>query len=206
MNSKTIKLIFTIILFVSTNIILIGQPQDFPFRQEPGKCYAKCMIPDQYEEIKETFLVYVGEHNTDLNLDTLYFQKNDLTGELKYIGYVEELNQRQQELVLSFESIIILLDGEENEEYIEEEISYVKFIKKGGHAEWREVLCGNKIDARKLNMIQNALTKEGYLEEQNTLYHMTKQMKTALIKYQKDRRLPVGNLDIETLESLGINY
>ena len=29
--------------------------------------------------------------------------------------------------------------------------------------------------------------------------------KTALIQYQKDKGLPVGNLNLETLKSLGVN-
>ena len=34
-------------------VALMAQPGDVPPNAQPGKCYAKCMIPDQYETITE---------------------------------------------------------------------------------------------------------------------------------------------------------
>ncbi|NJN34538.1 MAG: hypothetical protein HC817_10065 [Saprospiraceae bacterium] len=35
-------------------VAAIAQPGDTPPNAQPGKCYAKCMIPDQYETVTET--------------------------------------------------------------------------------------------------------------------------------------------------------
>ena len=35
---------------------------------------------------------------------------------------------------------------------------------------------------------------------------MGKDTKAALVKYQKDNKLPIGGLDMETLKSLGVKY
>ena len=34
----------------------VSWAQDYPPNAEPGKCYAKCMIPDQYENLTEEVL------------------------------------------------------------------------------------------------------------------------------------------------------
>lgn len=77
--------------------------------------------------------------------------------------------------------------------------------KKGGFSEWREVLCAGKVTSSKIKQIQIALKDRGYNPGpiDNVLGVQTK---AALTKFQKDNKLPVGNLDFETLKALGIDY
>jgi len=49
------------------------------------------------------------------------------------------------------------------------------------------------------------LTKAGY-EPGPSDNIMGARTKAALTKFQKDKNLPVGNLDLETLKALGVNY
>ena len=71
--------------------------------------------------------------------------------------------------------------------------------------EWREVVCGNNITKGLIKNIQNALREKGYDPgEENKSFNA--ETKAALKIFQEDNRLPVGQLDFETLDSLGIRY
>ncbi|MCC7245995.1 MAG: peptidoglycan-binding protein [Saprospiraceae bacterium] len=80
-----------------------------------------------------------------------------------------------------------------------------RLVKPGGFTEWREVLCGEKVTGYTIRQIQDALTKAGY-EPGPSDNVMGTRTKTALTKFQKDKGLPVGNLDFDTLKALGVNY
>ncbi len=77
-------------------------------------------------------------------------------------------------------------------------------IKKGGFQEWKEVLCEQQVTSNKVADIQTALKREGYDAGpiDNQMGGKTKQ---ALIKFQQDKGLPVGNLNMETLKALGVS-
>ncbi len=79
-------------------------------------------------------------------------------------------------------------------------------VKAGGFTEWREVVCGSDITSDLVRQVQRALMSRGYdvgtAGADNVLGRDTK---AALVKFQKDNGLPVGNLDFETLKKLGIN-
>jgi hypothetical protein len=87
------------------------------------------------------------------------------------------------------------------------EISKRNLKTKGGYSEWKEILCDNKVNSLVVKQIQDALTKKGYsVGPRGSDNVMGLDTKTALVKYQKDNNLPVGNLNIETLKSLGVKY
>ena len=50
---KKTSLIFGAFIMVSS----LASAQDYPTNAEPGKCYAKCAIPDKYETVTEQVLV-----------------------------------------------------------------------------------------------------------------------------------------------------
>jgi hypothetical protein len=75
--------------------------------------------------------------------------------------------------------------------------------KKGGYSDWREILCSQNLTLQRILAIQQALKAAGYnpgpLDDV-----FGSQTKTALVKYQQDKGLPTGNLNMETLRSLGV--
>jgi hypothetical protein len=77
-------------------------------------------------------------------------------------------------------------------------------VKKGGAYEWKEILCDQDITEGKINQIQEALVREGY-DPGPVNNQMTESTKQSIIRFQKDKGLPVGNLNIETLKALGVN-
>lgn len=76
-------------------------------------------------------------------------------------------------------------------------------VKKGGAYEWKEILCDQDITESKINQIQQALIREGY-DPGPVNNQMTEATKLSIIKFQKDKGLPTGNLNIETLKALGV--
>ena len=77
--------------------------------------------------------------------------------------------------------------------------------RQGGFSEWREVLCANEVTTAVIIQVQNALKARGYNPgpSDNVLGTRTK---AALVQFQRDNGLPVGQLDFQTLKALGINY
>ena len=78
-------------------------------------------------------------------------------------------------------------------------------VRTGGFSEWREVLCGSQMTTATVRKVQAALRSRGY-DPGPTDNVMGKQTKAALVKFQKDNGLPIGNLDFETLKALGLDY
>ncbi|MFT4645146.1 MAG: hypothetical protein ACI8ZX_001558, partial [Planctomycetota bacterium] len=77
-------------------------------------------------------------------------------------------------------------------------------ITKGGYQGWREILCGTDLTTSKITSIQRALKAAGFNPGpiDNVFGIKTKE---ALKAYQRAKGLPVGNLNLETLKSLGVN-
>lgn len=181
-----------------------GQSSDIPMNAEPGKCYAKCLIPDKYKEVEETFAVFIGEPQKDVQLDSLYFRIEKYTGNLIYLGRINDLNKEQSEAIDQLEKVVIVKNEGDVKNYIEETLTFKKLDKIGGFPDWKEVLCANRINNRLIRKLQESLTEKGYLDYSEPVSELTNQIKIALFRYQKELGLPVGQLDFETLESLNI--
>lgn len=84
-----------------------------------------------------------------------------------------------------------------------ETITNKVLVKKGGYHVWREVLCESERTIEKLTSIQQALKLKGYNPGFiDGVFGV--QTRSALLAFQKDNNLPEGQLDIETLEALGV--
>ncbi len=86
-----------------------------------------------------------------------------------------------------------------------EEVTTRKLVKKGGFEEWKEILCAEEVTSYTIRQIQTALKERGY--EPGPLDNILgTQTKAALVQFQKDNNLPIGNLNLETLKALGVQY
>lgn len=92
--------------------------------------------------------------------------------------------------------------GEPHHEQIEKRV----LEKKGGFTEWRQVVCADDITDNLVMSLHEALIMEGYHVEFYTTSSsgLGAATKAELVKFQRENGLPVGQLDFETLESLGI--
>ena len=83
-----------------------------------------------------------------------------------------------------------------------------RIAREGGFTEWKEVFfCGGSLNAQQRGLIiqvQKSLKAKGYYTGKidNTL---NKKTKAALLKFQKDNALPVGTINLRTLNALGVH-
>jgi hypothetical protein len=78
-------------------------------------------------------------------------------------------------------------------------------VKQGGFTEWQEVLCPEKITSATIGQLQRALAKAGY-DPGPVDQSLGAKTREALLKFQKDKGLPMGNVDVGTLRALGLPY
>ena len=82
-------------------------------------------------------------------------------------------------------------------------VSKRQLVKAGGFTEWREVVCGKDFTPQLNSQIQRALIERGY-DVGAVDNQLGPRTKAALVQFQKDNGLPVGQVDYETLRALGI--
>lgn len=80
-----------------------------------------------------------------------------------------------------------------------------RLVKAGGFSEWREIVCEADVTTELIRKVQQALIDRGYNVGPAGVDNVFgADTKSALVKYQKDKGLPIGTLNFETLKSLGI--
>jgi hypothetical protein len=242
---------------------------DLPPNAEPGKCYARCYVADQYETKEETVIdkpVSYKTHSIPATYKTVIDTIVEKPASIRYeeipavyetvtedvlvspatqkwvksvadasclsanpkdcqVLCLQEVSavykkvakkvvktpaERREHEVPAVVKVVHkkVLDEPARTEQIEVPATYKKvthkeLVTKGGYSEWKEILCSSKLTSSKIIAIQKALRAAGY--NPGALDDVFgAQTKDALIKYQKDKNLPVGNLNIETLKSLGV--
>ncbi len=246
-----------------------GPPVDYPENAEPGKCYARCYVADQYE-YQEEQVVDVPAHvkvekipaKYETVLDTIIVKpattktvavpavyetvmeevlvtpagkkwvkgkadKNCLSRDPKdcEVWCMYEIPAVYKKVPKKIEKAAATTREEpvpavikvmprkkllepESENKIEipatyKTVSKKVLVKKGGYEEWKEVLCEAYVTDAKISAIQKALIREGY-DPGPADNQMGPKTKDALVKFQQDKGLPVGNLNMETLKALGV--
>lgn len=216
------QLLLTVVFFFFLTVQLSAQPGDLPEDREPGKCYAKALILPIYDIYEEEFPVYIGDEPEKIDLDTIELVlQAETTKWEKRKANRNCLSKNPEDCLVwclievpeKIVTIVYMLDPSQSD-MVDWEVYEVKELdEEGGHTEWREVICSNKLTPAIVRQIQVALQNEGYYdntsskkEQDHPLYttHLDVQTKAALTKYQKNNGLPVGQLDIETLQALGI--
>jgi len=197
---------------VGTNKINSGlDPDSF----EQGKCYAKCLAPNQYTDESEEYVVYIGdESQEEVDVETVEIEVKP--GGTKWVKKKMDKNCRAPNpddcLVWCLEDspaeiieLKILKDTSQSKNYEIRTISKQSLEQQGGFTEWREVLCERDVTLAVVTRIQSSLRELGYYDGQNARTAIIDaKTKASLTAYQKDHQLPVGNLDLETLDALGL--
>ncbi len=78
-----------------------------------------------------------------------------------------------------------------------------KFYGTTGYFVWREIYCNSEADHDLILRVQKRLYEMGYYFEKAN-GHFNVRTKAAITNYQKALGLPIGNLDKETVERLGL--
>ena len=78
-------------------------------------------------------------------------------------------------------------------------------LPSGGFGEWLEIVCNEKVTPTFIRSLTAKLTAEGFLS--NTIVGtetVSKPLRDAIVAYQRKHNLPVGNLNMPTMEHMGI--
>lgn len=178
-----------------------------------GKCFAKCLIMDEFEMRSKEIIVFTGDETLeDVDLD----YRKVITKQKRNKWIKKKANRNclssnpddclvwcvVEELEES-EKIKILVDTTQSKNFEIRKIAYEVVKQKGGLTEWRPTLCKEDQTESIVAQIQNSLIEYGYYDGEIT-NSIDAATKAGLVKFQKDYQLPVGNLDLETLDVLGV--
>lgn len=255
---------------VPANPVSEGNSTDYPPNAVPGRCYARCIMPDKYEfreeqvidkpsstrstnvpaKYKTVFDTIVIKPETKktvtkpavyetVTVDSLVTpatqkwvkgkgDQNCLSANPKDCEvlclvevpavYKPVTRKVEKSPAITTEEIVPAITRVMPRKVLEEASQTLKsevpatyktvmtkvLVSKGGYEEWREVLCKQEATSEKILAIQRALKNEGY--DPGPLDNsMGSKTKEALVKFQQDKGLPIGNLNIETLKALGVS-
>ncbi len=208
-NMKYIYSIFFILIFYS---LPYCQPQA-RMTYEAGKCYAKCLMQDQYEDKEFTIIEYTGHDYTNPYVIEITIVISEEL--LKWVKVKDAnclSNKPDDCLVWSMktmpeisEDFYIVKDTNQLKDFKVNKILRKVIVKAGGFTEWREILCKNRLTPQMIRSIRSALAARGYLVDKDD-GKINEDIKAALVEYQKLYNLPIGAFDLATLKSLGIEY
>ncbi len=179
-------------------------------KKKDGKCYAKAMIPDLYGNSTSSYPVYTGKgipegveekaivlipastkwvkktdskncHSADPN-DCLVWCLVEVPSEVKTVLIVKDTAKIKDFEMRSFEKRVL--------------------AQAGGVTELVEIVCEKEENVALFQQISTALVARGYLKAVQEIKNDT--LNSALIQFQKDKGLPVGNMNVLTMKALGV--
>jgi len=174
------------------------------FSQNPDDCYVACYeeIPAKYRTEKYQVLESAAT-TTERTIPAVYktVSKKVLESEPTFeaVPYEAEYKTVTKKVLVSAETT--------RQETIPAEytsISEKRLVSEGGFTVWTEILCAERQTNSKVASVQRALAAAGYNPGPIDGV-MGLRTQTALKQYQQDKGLPMGNLNLETLNSLGVS-
>ncbi len=175
------------------------------FSDNPEDCLIACYekIPAVYKT--ETYDVMVSAADTVVKIipavyKTITRQVVDTPERVKEIPYAPIYQTVKEKVMVTPERI-----KENPVPAVYKQVLEKRLAKKGGYTVWTEILCANKTSSSTIRKLQRALRAEGYSigVVDGVLGTRTQ---ASLKQFQVDNNLPIGNLNIETLQSLGIPH
>lgn len=175
------------------------------FSDNPEDCLIACYekIPAVYKT--ETYDVMVSEEKTvekiiPAKYKTITRQVVDVPEKIIEIPYDPIYKTVKEKVMVTPEKI-----EEEAVPAVYKEVTEKRLSKKGDYTVWTEILCANKTSASTIRKLQRALRAEGY-SVGTVDGRLGTRTQTSLRQFQIDNGLPIGNLNMETLKSLGIPH
>ncbi len=180
-----------------------------PLEPEKGKCYARCMMPNKTIYVDIDYPVFTGEDETGVDLENVEVTsaKTSKWVKKKKDGPCLAKDPKDCEVWCLVEtgggtqSIKVVKNTDETDEYMMKTFKIAQLVSEGT-TDWTEVICNELIDEELLSDLQVKLKTAGL--DVNATGELDKMTKAALFKYQEENNLPKGNLNILTLQHLGM--
>ncbi len=184
------------LLLLSATITLSAQSG------QPRKCYGRCLIPESYDVARDELAIYTGRDNTRSGLDSIYFRFHQDSNRWEYIGRFDQLPKMTTSRIAELEKVIIVTDTSTIRDYTLESFEYQFLTQEAGEGEWVEVICNIQNRPQLLARLQRGLVIAGYLREVNPANIVDENMKSAILEFQREQGLPMGQFDIHTIARL----
>lgn len=208
---KKIKINAYILLIIFTPLLLSSQPEA-GMPSEPGKCFAKCLIQAVYKERILSIPIYIGN---DTLIENLYVKDTSILIQDESTSWEKRIDKEGEKIWCLIENDDkldkiewFLTDTTKTKDFIYQNILIERIlIKEGDYTEWKEVICENDITVNFVTEIQMLLIENDYiLDFKEPTGKFCNKTKSGLVKYQQSNNLPVGQLDIETLNLMEIEF
>ena len=178
----------------------------------PGKCYAKCLIQNKETTDYEFYYRYTGQQ-TDLEgvEETIIMIEGSNKKWVKKKADRNCLSANPEDCLVwclvdvpgVYDTIVEVLDTALVKDFIVDSVQVIQTVETGGYTEWKEIVCDSDITEDLYRKVQQGLVDQGYqIDVSGEISGLTK---TALVQFQKENGLPIGALDFETLEALGVD-
>lgn len=173
------------------------------FSQNPNDCYVACYekIPAKYRT--ESYQVLAEPARTVESVTPAKY-KTITKKVVDQPARVEEIPIEPQYKTVSKKVLV----SPETTRQLEIPAQYTsinerRLVSKGGYTVWTEILCAENTTSSKVLAVQKALSAAGYNPGPIDGV-MGLKTQTALKQYQTDKGLPIGNMNLKTLEALGV--
>lgn len=169
----------------------------------PEDCYVLCWeeIPAQYTTSSTRVLIQAESFDTvytDAKYTTLTVQSlvNDATVSESYVPPVYKTVTKK---VLSQCGGVSTVYSQPKYKTVTKKV----LVSQGTFTDWVEVVCAGDVNTSLVSRVQKALNSRGYTAGPVDGV-MGGQTRSALAKFQTDNGLPLGNLNIATMQALGV--
>lgn len=173
------------------------------FSQNPKDCYVACYeeVPAKYRTEKYQVLASPATTTEEVIpavYKTITHKVIDRPARVEEIVVPATYKTITKKVLVSPASV-----QEETIPAVYGSVTEKRLVSKGGFTVWTEILCAAKTTSSKIYSVQRALKAAGYNPGAIDGI-MGLQTTNALKKFQQDKGLPIGNLNIETLNTLGV--
>lgn len=175
------------------------------FSKNPEDCLIACYekIPAIYKT--ETYDVMVAPEKTEEKIipakyKTVTRQVVDTPEKIVELPYAATYKTVKEKVMVTPEQV-----KEMTIPAVYKEVTEKRLAQKGDYTVWTEILCAAKTSASTIRKVQRALRAEGY-SVGTVDGKLGTRTQTSLRQFQIDNGLPVGNLNMATLKSLGIPH
>ncbi|MBK8669534.1 MAG: peptidoglycan-binding protein [Saprospiraceae bacterium] len=181
---------------------------------EPGKCYAKCFIPDQTESNTKYLPKYTGpvsDIDKNPNIVAMKFTQQIASSHWEKKRADKNCLSRNPDDCLVYCLVevpeiskieYIVKDTSLTKSYQWQEFYSVDLVQKG-YTGWVEVICDRDITILLIKKVQTALSSNGFYDgEIDGVLSST--IRSKLSAFQKKKGLAVGGLTFETMNVLGV--
>ena len=183
---------------------------------KPGACYAKSLMPDITEKkLIASVPVYTGTNPTpEFEIKEVEYTvshagtkwiKKKADGNCASPNPEDCLVWCLIEIPEEKVSYKIVVDTTLTDQWKMENVNEKTLVESGGYTEWTEVVCDSKVSNELINNVQKILADQGFLKA-NQSGSFDSETKKALTEFQRQYELPLGTLNLQTLDYMDISY